>query len=306
MLVGAVSERDVDLLLIEELASSPEFVSWFLDRVGESGPGSVEVISCARSATDSTGESDSEVFVRAGAAVLGILVENKIHAAAQPRQAERYRERGDGYVQAGRCGRYVTVLIAPETYLRGSLKGFDRSVSYEELVGWFGSRDRRSGFKAAILRGAIEKAVKGYQIVEDGPVTLFWRRYWERSQALAPELDMKKPGGRPSSSSFVYFQPSRMPKGMHLVHKMLHGYVDIEVQGMAGRLDELLARFGPSLEPGMRITRAGKSGLIRTEVARLMPTRDPEEQLEIIDANLHRVLAMLNWFRRVAGDESRR
>ena len=31
--IGAVSERDIDLLLVEEFASSPDFVRWFLGRV---------------------------------------------------------------------------------------------------------------------------------------------------------------------------------------------------------------------------------------------------------------------------------
>lgn len=100
VLVGAVSERDVDLLLIEEFASSPEFVRWFLGRV-DSGPyEDVEVVRCGSSITDSTGESDAEVHVRVGRVVVAILVEDKVHAAAQPRQAERYRERGESKQRA--------------------------------------------------------------------------------------------------------------------------------------------------------------------------------------------------------------
>ena len=135
--IGAVSERDVDFLLVEEFASSPDFVRWFLDRIDAPIHESVEVVRCRRSATDSIGESDVEVFVRVGDEIVAILVEDKVHAAAQPRQADRYRERGEGHVHAGRCQRFITVLVAPQLYLRGNLKGFDRSVTYEELIGWF-------------------------------------------------------------------------------------------------------------------------------------------------------------------------
>ena len=103
VLVGAVSERDVDLLLIEEFASCPEFVLWLLDRVDSEPHEDVEVVRCGRSITGSTGESDAEVHVRVGRDVVAILVEDKVHAAAQPRRVERYRERGDSYVRAGRC-----------------------------------------------------------------------------------------------------------------------------------------------------------------------------------------------------------
>jgi hypothetical protein len=299
--IGAVSERDVDLLLVEEFASSPDFVRWFLERIGATAREPVEVMRCRRSATDSTGESDVEVFIQTGDGVLAILVEDKVHAAAQPRQADRYRERGEGYVRSGQCGRFITVLLAPQTYLRGNLKGFDSTVSYEDLVGRFehiDSTTAQSRFKAAVLRGAIEKATLGYQVVEDAPVTRFWKRYWERAQVIAPDLDMKERVGLPASSSFVYFRPGAMPRGTYLVHKMAHGLIDIQFDGMAEKLTQLRARYGPSLEQGMTITRAGKSGVIRIKVEKLRPTYDAEEQLESIDACLRRATEFLEWFRR--------
>ena len=298
--VGAVSERDVDFLLVEEFASSPDFVQWFLQRIDAATREPVEVMRCRRSATDSIGESDVEVFVRANDEMVAILVEDKVHAPAQPRQAERYRERGEGHVRAGRCQRFITVLVAPQVYLRGKVRGFDKTISYEDLVNQFEHADvvpARSRFKAAVLRGAIEKATKGYQVEEDEPVTQFWKRYWERSQVIAPNLDMKEPVGIPASSSFVYFRPGRMPKGSYLVHKMAHGLIDIQFDGMAERLAGLRARYGPSLESGMRITRAAKSGVIRIDVEKLQPTYDAEDQLEKIDACLRRATEFLAWFR---------
>jgi len=122
--IGAVSERDVDSLLVEEFASPPDFVSWFLERIDAAFHESVEVVHCRRSATDSIGESDVEVFVRGGDEIIAILIEDKGHAAAQPGQADRYRERDEGHVRAGRCQRFLTVLVAPKIYLRGKVRGF--------------------------------------------------------------------------------------------------------------------------------------------------------------------------------------
>jgi len=306
--IGAVSERDVDFLLVEEFASSPDFVRWFLERIEATARAPLNVLLCRRSATDSLGESDVEVFVRVGDETIAILIENKVHAAAQPRQAERYRERGEGHVRVGRCQRFVTVLVAPQVYLRGKVRGFDKTISYEDLVNQFEHAEvvlARSRFKAAVLRGAIEKAIHGYQFEEGAPVTRFWKRYWERSQAIVPDLDMKKPVGIPASSSFVYFRPGRMPKGSYLVHKMAHGLIDIQFDGMAEKLAELRERYGPSLEAGMRITRAGKSGVIRIGAPELRPTYDAEEQLEKIDECLRRATEFLAWFRRVGKQTDR-
>ena len=283
--IGAVCERDVDLLLVEEFASSPDFVRWFLGRVEDALLEPIEVVRCRRSATDSTGESDVEIFVRSGDETVAVLIEDKVHAAAQPRQAERYRERGDSYVRAGRCRRFVTVLMAPENYLRGGMKCFDRAVPYEDLVRAFEDPEvvpARSRFKCAVLRGAIEKSTIGYQAVEDVAVTRFWQGYWKRSQVIAPDLDMKKPGGLPASSSFVYFRPGDMPKGTYLVHKMAHGLIDIQFDRMAEKVSKLRERYGSALEPGMLITRAAKSGVIRVEVPKLRPTDDIADQTEAV------------------------
>ena len=300
--IGAVSERDVDFLLVEEFASSPDFVRWFLKRVDVAASSRIEVVRCRRSATDSIGESDVEVFIQTGGEIVAILIEDKVHAAAQPRQADRYRERGEGHVRAGRCQSFVTVLVAPHVYLRGKVRGFDKAISYEELVGRFETSDGTSArtlFKVTVLRGAIEKATKGYQVVEDEPVTRFWQRYWERLQAIAPDLDMKRPSGRPAASSWVYFRPGKMPRGTYLIHKMSVGLIDIQFSGMADRLSELRERFGPSPEADRRITRAGKSGVVRIDVPKLRPTQDAEKQLKEIDECLRRATEFLAWFRRV-------
>jgi len=300
--IGAVSERDVDLLLVEEFASSPDFARWFLERAGVTAQDPVEVVRCRRSATDSIGESDVEIFVRVGDVTIAILIEDKVHAAAQPRQADRYRERGEGHVRAGRCKRFVTVLVAPQVYLKGKVRGFDSAISYEDLVGGLEKSDgtsARSHFKATVLRGAIEKATKGYQAVEDAPVTRFWQRYWERSLTVAPDLEMKRPGGVPASSGFIYFRPGGIPTRTRLVHKMARGFIDIQFGGMAEKLADLRTRFGPSLEPEMRIARAAKSGVIRVDVPKLRPTYDSEEQLENIDVCLRQATKLLAWFRRV-------
>ncbi|MDD1633544.1 MAG: PD-(D/E)XK nuclease family protein [Methylococcaceae bacterium] len=295
-----MSERDVDFLLVEEFVSSPDFVQWFLQRIDAATREPVEVVRCRRSATDSIGESDVEVFVHVGDEIVAILIEDKVHAAAQPRQAERYRERGEGHVRAGRCQRVITVLIAPQVYLGGKVRGFDKAISYEDLVDWFKHSDgapMRSHFKATVLCGAIEKATKGYQAVEDEPVTRFWQRYWERSQVIAPELEMKKPGGVPARTGFAYFRPGRVPKGSCIVHKMPHGFIDIQFNRMAERLDELRQRYEPLEGPGVRIERAGKSGVIRIDVVKLRPTHHAEEQLEKIDECLRRATELLAWFR---------
>ncbi|MGC9329002.1 MAG: PD-(D/E)XK nuclease family protein, partial [Candidatus Hinthialibacter sp.] len=135
--VSGVSERDIDLLLLEEFFSSPKFIDWFVESIDFQEAKNSELIQVRRSATDLTGESDLEVELsnHAGDRFI-LLIENKIKAHFQPRQAHRYQERGASYVSRGLCKKYKTVLIAPHNYLgddSGKI-GFDAVIEYEAVI----------------------------------------------------------------------------------------------------------------------------------------------------------------------------
>lgn len=128
MRIAGIRERDIDLLLLEELMASAPFRTWFA--IGE--PNLVRFLGADRSVTHTTGESDLEIrFEDDDGCTVVMLIENKIGAALQPLQAERYRERGDDYVAKGHCARYRTVIVAPAAYF-GSAdedKGFGHRLS---------------------------------------------------------------------------------------------------------------------------------------------------------------------------------
>ena len=98
VLVVAVS--DATWISSESRVSSSWSSSVVSGRV-DSGPyEDVESSVVAVRSLTPTGEPDAEVHVRVGRDVVAILVEDKVHAAAQPRQAERYRERGESKQRA--------------------------------------------------------------------------------------------------------------------------------------------------------------------------------------------------------------
>jgi hypothetical protein len=93
--LSGVTERDMDLMLIEELASSSFFLHWFLRKVGATGKGRFKSI--GHSVRTSSGETDIELEVVQGADSVKILIENKVDARFQPRQAQRYKSRSRQY-----------------------------------------------------------------------------------------------------------------------------------------------------------------------------------------------------------------
>ena len=191
--ISSVTERDVDFMLLEEFASSPDFLRWFVRKTARIRLGEHPFLSAARSVTTSSGESDLEIAVTDPKGnVHYLLIENKVAASFQPRQAERYQERGDMYVTQGECGAYTTVLVAPRHYLGEEPQrfGFHAVLSHEDVRSWFAGRTgigERAIVKQTLLSAAIDKAERGYQPVEDRPVTEFWRSYW----ALASRIGSK-------------------------------------------------------------------------------------------------------------------
>jgi len=267
--IRAIIERDIDMLLLEELASSPRFLAWFL---GHAGLSCEPVLSrVGHSAITATGETDIELRLDVSGETVYVLLENKVDAPLQPRQADRYRERASRYVREGRCSRCLTGLVAPAKYLGDDPAelGFDFTVAYERLLDWYSRglsvRDPRA-FKAALIRRAIKRGAVPWRPVPNERTTEFWRRYWELAKSMAPELKMPRPGIKPETSGFVFFRPSALRKGIQLVHKVPYGHIDIQFGGKADDVDAIRTRYTASLAPGMSIEKASKSAVVRIEV----------------------------------------
>ena len=134
--VASIAERDIDLLVMEELSVCSEFREWLSSRVfGE--PLFEENIGAWHSVCDSElGESDIVfVFSAVDGARTAILIENKIDAPPQPEQGKRYRLRGEIGIKEGYWEKFKTSIIAPNKYLSSSknTESYDNEISYEEL-----------------------------------------------------------------------------------------------------------------------------------------------------------------------------
>jgi hypothetical protein len=300
--IAGVSERDVDLLLLEEFQSSSDFQGWF---VREAFGPDVDFGQCTgarRSITNSTGESDLEIFFsNSKVEKTRLLIENKVNAGFQPLQAERYKERGVGYVSTAQCNSFRTVIVAPARYFgeSASLKGFDSRVSYEQILRWFEEAVQlgaRRLYKVALLRSAIDKGTLGYQPEEDKPTTGFWKAYWHFALDRAPELEMSEPGAKPSRSSFVHFRPRTLPRSVDIVHKFAFGHVDLHLRGMGKRLNEVRVAARPYLSPDMTVSAAAKSAAIRIKVPKLSVTTPFEAQTSEAERALDAAKLLHAWF----------
>ncbi|TPW22680.1 PD-(D/E)XK nuclease superfamily protein [Marinobacter nauticus] len=288
-----VAERDIDLLLLEELNVSHEFSKWLFQRVF----GDIAAVPNCEGAWHSVthpqlGESDLVVIYEDGSA---ILVENKVDAPAQPEQAARYRRRGEGGFKEGHWERFVTCIFAPERYLKGNIEShnYDVRVSYEEIRDWLkGQGSRRYSYRSYVFDEAIEQNRRGYSPVADEDVTSFWRSYWELATKKFPSLEMTRPGIKPANSDWPDFRPNILGKELNIVHKMAQGYVDLQVRGASDKLDEIRSFI---VDPDLDVVAAGKSAAIRLVVTQVDRFGSFEAQrtsiLRALDA-AHRLLTI--------------
>ena len=298
--ISGVSERDIDLLLLEEFMSSEKFQKIFLQR-SKFKKLRLTYIEAKRSVTDSTGESDLEIsFKNEDNQVFILMLENKVNASFQKDQLERYIQRGTNYIKNNEVVDFETILVAPKSFHNNETKGFGFRINYEEIVEYFTnctSIGMRREYKVLLLNSAIEKSTSGYQMEADASVTNFRKEYWKLSLSQAKELYMDEPTSKPSSSSFIYFRNTDLPKEIDLVHKLTHGYFDLQFKNMGYKLNIMRDKYSNSLNSNMKIVKAAKSASIRIEVPKLSLADSVESQKEKVLICLSEGVAMLEWFK---------
>ena len=290
--VEAVTERDVDLLLLEELNVSDDFSTWFYSTVTKNND-KPSFKGAWHSISDPVlGESDLVAIYDNG---MAILIENKIDAIAQPEQGRRYKARGDNGIENGLWSSFVTCIVAPNLYLQREQDSsvYDANLSYEAIYDWFSSKestDGRSVYKSYLIKEAIEQNRRGYTVNPDERVTEFWSKYWALSIQRYPELEMKKPGIKPANADWPNFRPSTLEKRFSIVHKLERGDVDLQIAGAAERTDDL-QDYLSDIE--VEVAKATKSAAVRLKVASVDRFASFESQKDIVIEGLNAARKLL-------------
>jgi len=146
-------ERDIDLMLLEEIHCEPTFLAWIAEQAGISNG---SLVQARHSVYRGNGETDVLVFVDTPKGRTALMVEDKIGAEMQPRQAERYRERGDALCAEGTINSYRTLLCAPQGYLQGvPPSDWHATLSFEAIAKWFEQQGNvRARWRCDTLRRA--------------------------------------------------------------------------------------------------------------------------------------------------------
>jgi hypothetical protein len=272
-------ERDIDVLLQEELIFNEAVCDIFSSALGLNAP--LRVSECSLSVVDGTGETDllARFLVDGKSGVL--LIENKIDAAFQPMQPERYKARANEMANSGQAA--YCILIAPTRYTDGNAAAahFDACVSYEDVARAIGSQDtERAKHRAALLLRAVQQAKSSYMVIPAPEVTTMWQRIYEIARTEFPLLGMKAPTDKGGNSWWVIFK-GNLPSRITIDWKIKNGAVDLSFWNGARH------KPTPSSEtpPGASFMTSGTTTMFRVLVEK--PSKD---WVELTDEQIRKSL----------------
>lgn len=271
----AVTERDIDIVLMEEFESGSGFLEWFVSMTVRWNLDGLQLVGAWHSVSNEHGESDIVVRAnRSDGQRLALLIENKVDAPPQPEQAMRYERRGRAGVTAGDWQEFGTCIVAPKRYLDAATNaaGYQTRMCYEDITEWMRANlppGRRTEFKCDLILAAIDQQRRGYSPKIDPVVTRFFTEYWEMAESIFPELQFVHSGARPADSTRAEFRPAELRKDTQIFHKILRGCVDLQVSGCGSRIEELSVLNAALLHGGLKFAQATKSAALRIDVPQM-------------------------------------
>lgn len=250
----SISERDLDLLIMDLLAFDTSFANSFLKKLALSQIvfTSIEHSVYDNFGGDAWGETDILIRLENGAA---ILLENKLTAPFQPDQAARYRARARHYDSSEQAA--LTVLIAPRAYLLSvDPTDWDTIVSYSEISEIITANEPRGNWRKSLFLESTQRASKVKNLLNSKsalrlvrPEIIDFKKAWraELTQSGVWQANVQTGGG----DEFLY-RLLNNPFGLTVWHHPLAGYLSVQIPAhLATRVQDSLAK---GLPENMRLT----------------------------------------------------
>ena len=291
--IEKVCERDIDLYIINKFLNDSKFKELFLKKINCQN---YQVCKCLHSLSDENGESDITIILENDNRKIGLLIEDKINAIAMPKQYERYILRAEKQKHEGLFDNYYIFIVAPKSYidLNMEAKKYDNKISYEEIL------DYISGdvYGESLIKKAIEGKKKGYEVVENKAVTLFWEKYYDMVENRFSDLELKtKKGPKGSKTRWPVFHTPI--KKIHIIHESNKGCLELRFRNVSLYYSEVYDIVKNVLKENMKLKRTGKSLAIRIDVPEIDFKKDFEEQEENVIKCLEEVKELQKFMRKI-------
>jgi hypothetical protein len=279
-----VRERDIDLLLLEELCCTPEFLKWFFERVTNKTPTELTLVEAKHSVFASLGQTDIELAVDDAGRRFVFLIENKVGRTKQPRQSARYAKRHGLYPESD-CR---VVLVTPKRFATESfVEEYPSVVWLEDVLDWL----RRNG-AADVSRNLFKIELLSQALV---PVPLPAHRNFRAQYFELSHLPEYRALNLPSEGGSIAFRPDGLPPRVRFVHRMRQGRVELIFRGKRNELNRVRAVLDSIEHDGLKVWTYPTASAIFTEVPEVHRDMDfePQKATQALDA----ALRLWGWFR---------
>jgi hypothetical protein len=204
-------ERDVDMLLAEELRVNAAFGKWMMDKFDAAA---ADIIFPAAHVNVSVVEDGSEADVIATFRTTSnlshrLFIENKIDAILMPEQLERYLRRAEGDQRRQLVSGFSILFFTPSAYLKTKLPDGVKQISFEEAAQALASQgDLRSQYRASLLMRALPIRTPAARDAHVAVTDPFIKDWWDQVYAM---LDREFPG--------FFIHKTRYPRSVYFAQR---------------------------------------------------------------------------------------
>jgi hypothetical protein len=223
-------ERDIDILLAEELRVNAEFGKWVMDRFAVSHDLIFPAAMTNVSVVDDGSEADViATFATNSGRIHRLFIENKIDAILMPEQLERYVRRAEAEVRLEKISSFSILFFTPSRYFKTKLPDRVKQLSFEEAARALGSQeDLRLRYRASLLMKALPirtSAVRDAQVSATDP---YIKEFWDRVYSM---VEREFPG--------FFLHKTRYPRSVYFAPETpgQASYLRIDFKGHKGEVD---------------------------------------------------------------------
>ena len=239
-------ERDIDMLMAEELRVNPEFCQWVINQLNVRTSIRYPAIHSNVSVVEDGSEADVVATFECSAGLYRLYIENKIDAQMMPDQLERYLRRAQNEMNRGEIQLFSVLFFTPTNYLPVSMPAGVTRLTFEDAAMALRSQMRNQSLRCDYRASLLEKAspLKSAQ-ARDAQVAAmepYVREWWDRVYAmLEREFDDFFTPPRTRYPRSVFFAPQTY--GMA-------SYLRVDFKGHKGEVD-LAFKNVPLMEMGV-------------------------------------------------------
>lgn len=296
-------ERDIDMLVAEELRVNPAFAEWVISRIGLAEKLSFPAFETRVSVVEDGSEADVIASFRTSSGgIHRLFVENKIDAGMMPEQLERYIRRAESEERRGSIVGWSVIFFTPADYRLSLLPGGVVQVSFEEAAAALRARSEglRSEYRADLLERAAPIRTPAERDAHVAKVEPYVAEWWEAAYAM---LHREFPG-------FFLTPSTRYPRSVYFAPRTagMASYLRVDFKGHKGEVDlafkdislEDLAETVAGLEdlPGVLVSN-GRSSAIQVRTLAPFRIADGTEVIETkVRAAYQAAYDLLSFWRR--------